>query len=726
MRTSPHALTTIAAGTGLALGSVLAGTLSPAPAQASGPDRPGGAYADVLDMHGVPNAAKPAEVNEVNVFADQGAWHAYALPKAGDTSSYGGFSGPLYIAQEYPWWLSRTFSRIRLSENGRPIDLAAARRPVLTALPGLLRQSYDVDGLRLTLELRFGSARSALVRAYVENRGRGRRSLDVSWTGELLRPVTEPMKGAPSLAATPRGVAVGFAKVREQWDYLTDGTERFEVAHAGPVRTTVKGDAYETRTARPVTVPAHGRTALTWTETYTFTEAERRGEQRAVENLLRSPERAIAAGDARWRGYVAGATRGVPADRRRLAVKSVETLVTNWRSAAGMLKHDGVTPSISYKWFTGGFWAWDTWKQAVGVSRFAPALARSQIRSMFDHQVTAASATRPQDAGMVPDAVFYNDPARGGGNWNERNSKPPLAAWSVWETYRRGGDLAFLREMYPKLAAYHAWWYANRDHDHDGLAEYGATIDPANDSEEQRRLAAAWESGMDNAPRFDAALGATMVENRDRSGRLVGYSLDQESVDLNAYLVADKRYLARIAARLGDRKAARRYEEQAGRLTALVRERMYDPSTAFFYDSGLASGRPLTARGRGIEGAIPLWAGVASRPQAAAVRGKLVDPEEFATKVPFATVAKSSPYFRPTQYWRGPVWLDQAYFSLAGLREYGYRRDARTLADRLRSSASGLLGDRPIMENYDPTTGAPLNSTNFSWSAALLLAFDGR
>jgi len=28
------------------------------------------------------------------------------------------------------------------------------------------------------------------------------------------------------------------------------------------------------------------------------------------------------------------------------------------------------------------------------------------------------------------------------------------------------------------------------------------------------------------------------------------------------------------------------------------------------------------------------------------------------------------------------------------------------------------------MENYHPLTGAPLNSTNFSWSAALLLALD--
>lgn len=713
MRRSLHALAGLVIGSGLVLHAV--------PAHAGAVS-----YADVLDLHGTPAAAKPAKVSEINVFADRGAWHAYALPKQGDTASYGGFSGPLYIAQEYPWWLSKSFSRIRLREGGRPLDLAAAKNPSLTALPGLLRQSYDLSGLRLTLELRFSSNRSALVRAYVRNTGRKARSVEVGWTGELLRPETEPMKSAPTLKATGHGVAVDFAKVREQWDYLTDGTERFEITHAGPVRTTVDGDAYETALTRPLTVPARGRTALTWAESYTFSEPERRREAGVVGGLLHRPDRAIAAGDARWAGYVAGATRGVPAERRRLAVKSVETLVTNWRSAAGMLKHDGITPSISYKWFTGGFWAWDTWKQAVGVSKFDPALAQSQIRSMFDYQVKASSPTRPQDAGMIPDVLFYNDPARGGGNWNERNSKPPLAAWAVWQTYRRGGDAAFLREMYPKLAAYHAWWYRNRDHDHDGLAEYGATVDPLNNSEEERRLAAAWESGMDNAPRFDAERGTAMLENRDASGRLVGYSLNQESVDLNSYLVAEKRYLATIARRLGDRRAAARYEAQARELTGKVRARMYDPASAFFYDSGIETGKPLTERGRGIEGAIPLWAGVAARDQGAAVRGRLVDPAEFATKVPFPTVSKSSPYFQPTEYWRGPVWLDQAYFSLVGLRRYGYAADARGLADRLRSSASGLLGDRPIMENYDPTTGAPLNSTNFSWSAALLLAFDDR
>ena len=63
------------------------------------------------------------------------------------------------------------------------------------------------------------------------------------------------------------------------------------------------------------------------------------------------------------------------------------------------------------------------------------------------------------------------------------------------------------------------------------MCEYGST--------DGSRIAAAWESGMDNAVRFD---NAVMVKNNDYA-----WSLNQESVDLNSYLYADKLYLHKIA-----------------------------------------------------------------------------------------------------------------------------------------------------------------------------------
>ena len=72
--------------------------------------------------------------------------------------------------------------------------------------------------------------------------------------------------------------------------------------------------------------------------------------------------------------------------------------------------------------------------------------------------------------------------------------------------------------MYPKLVKYHNWWYTFRDYNKDGLCEYGST--------DGSLIAAKWESGMDNAIRFD---NCKIVSGSN-------YSINTESVDLNSYL----------------------------------------------------------------------------------------------------------------------------------------------------------------------------------------------
>ena len=126
-----------------------------------------------------------------------------------------------------------------------------------------------------------------------------------------------------------------------------------------------------------------------------------------------------------------------------------------------------------------------------------------------------------------------------------------------------------------------------------------------------------------------AALGTTMVTNTNPAGTPIGYSLTQESVDLNSYLASESSTLAQIADRLGDHTTAARYRTSATTTATAIQQHMYDPASGWFYDTALGSAQPLTTRGRGIEGAIPLWAGTATQEQAAAVRAKLLSPTEF-------------------------------------------------------------------------------------------------
>ena len=520
-----------------------------------------------------------------------------------------------------------------------------------------------------------------------------------------------PLQGCSVAFARRDGIMVAFADIPS---YST-GTERFAIRYPFPVEAMVDSYTYTVQALDHIELAPGAEWAFPTTSSLTFTEEEEAREQAVSAIVFANPEKAAADAETRWHELLGRGLAHVPKDPelRRIAVKCIMTLIGNWRSAACDLKRDGIVPSTSASYFASGFWAWDTWKQAVAVAHFHPELAEASIRSMFDFQIEPDHPSRPQDDGMIIDCVFQKADEN-----NDRNSKPPLAAWAVWEVYKKSANVEFLSEMFPRLLRYHRWWYSNRDHDGNGIAEYGATVHPDHASRDGVIEAAAWESGMDNAPRFDGDYGVDVLENRNAQGLLVGYSLSQESVDLNAYLYAEKTYLAKIARELRYDAEATTLEEEALIVADFVCTHMWDEKTGFFYDIDITTKRPLVDRGKGIEGAIPLWAGLARPEQASRVRDALMDPHMFNTAMPFPTVSADNSRYSPEKYWRGPVWLDQAYFAVEGLTRYGFADDAGHMAQRLLRSAEGLAGNSPIREDYNPETGAGLNAANFSWSAA--------
>jgi len=223
-----------------------------------------------------------------------------------------------------------------------------------------------------------------------------------------------------------------------------------------------------------------------------------------------------------------------------------------------------------------------------------------------------------------------------------------------------------------------------RDNNGDGLCEYGSTDGTV--------IAGKWESGMDNAVRFDES---EIIENSEEA-----YSLNQESVDLNSYLYAEKLYLAKIAGKLGLNSDKMKFKTEALVLKERIQNDFFDLETGWFYDLKIDDKSFIKVKG--CEGWIPLWAEIATKEQAEKVKTIMMDEKEFNTKVPLQTLTADHPKFKPEGgYWRGPKLISNA----EGVLEPGYS----------------------IRENYNPVTGKGLETQNFSWSAAhyLLLMIRG-
>lgn len=621
-------------------------------------------FPDVLRLQ-----TKVSDVTKIEptVFSDMGAWYAYALPEAKE--DYGSFIGPLLMDLNGRW-LANTFANLSIKENGKEVNLAEAKASI-HYYPGLLEQQFETVGLKIVLKLIFVSSNDALVQTRIINTSAKSRIVSVSYKGEALW-------NAARIKKVSNGIEVTFS----------DNDHHFLIHYLGKKQPAVKTSArsYES-VFQDIKIASKKNIEIVQSQEFYHDSV-----YPLVKKGLVSFSAQLAKNEQRWNSYLKEYFAKAPKmneDKKRLAVKAMITLLTNWRSASKDILHDGVFPSVNYQGFY-GVWSWDSWKQAVALAYFNPELAKNNMRSMFDYQ---------DEYGMVADCIYTDNKEN---NW--RDTKPPLAAWAVWNVYENSGDIDFVKEMYPKLVKYHNWWYENRDNNKNGLCEYGST--------DGTRIAAAWESGMDNAVRFDSAV---MIKTNDHA-----WSLNQESVDLNAYLYAEKLYLGKMAKLMGNIVEIKHWNDEAEKLGDVINRQFFDKTKGYYYDQLFPNQGHIDAEGP--EGWIPLWAGIAGKDQAQSVKNIMENESKFNTKVPLPTLTSDHPKFNPRKgYWRGPVWLDQFYFGIVGLKNYGYNSLAKEMTEKLFHNGEGILSDTPLYENYHPLTGEGLNAKNFSWSAAHIL-----
>ncbi|PSV36757.1 alpha-glucosidase [Photobacterium sp. GB-210] len=830
-------------------------------------------FKDIIDRTGTPKHL--AEVGAGNHMAytplhDDGAWHGHLLPDLkANPENKGGF-GVTAIAEEYNTSVAEYFDKLSILKDGQPVDFKA----VAYSIPGALIQTLTADDIRVEMTLQFVSSRSSLVETAVTNNSG--QDLTLLWDGKLVerfyaldgveKPVCSELdkddkqecyeatvaEQLPDLTRTLTtdnhgNITLQFGKERDSWWVRTRGDSAFYIDRSIAAKTTVKGLEYQSTSD----IGNEKETKIYTVFSHTLTADEWKQEQPVVADILKNPIKYMNATTSRWESYLSHGlvNDNATTEQERVAVKAIETLTGNWRSPAGMVSHDTVTPSVTARWFSGNLtWPWDTWKQAYAMAHFNPDLAMENIRTVFEHQVKADDVLRPYDKGYLLDVVGMNMSQQRGDalgitefndaqTWNERNTKPSLASWAVWEVYtalkdkynRPSDAKAWLEEMYPQLVAYHDWWLTARDTNKNGIPEYGAAVDPEHTKDGQliykyklegdtewqvaygidnynallesgnyvdisspAQTAASWESGRDDAAVFgfidtiadaqgltdsdeiatidqlgryakkkyefdnsyninaktvtyrntDAVNTAKLnlakkdwqvkfSENKDASGEVIGYSLMQESVDQASYWYSDNKYLAQIAEVLGHSDAAETFTQKAVETRDYINKCMFDTDTGFYYDINIDSseakelnngcaGKPIVKRGMGAEGWSPLFNGAATEVTAKAVVANMMDTRKFNTTVPLGTASADNPAYGADIYWRGRVWIDQFYFGVKGMANYGYTKEAHEMVNKLFTNAEGLTKQLPIQENYNPETGAVQGANNFSWSSAHL------
>ena len=230
------------------------------------------------------------------------------------------------------------------------------------------------------------------------------------------------------------------------------------------------------------------------------------------------------------------------------------------------------------------------------------------------------------------------------------------------------------------------------------------------------------DSGWDTSPRWDN--GAV------------------EAVDLNAWLRVDQLMLAWMARALGRPSAeVVDWQAKADATAKAMMDWLWSEQDGVFWDR-------LPASREWVKVVTPatfwsLLAAVATPAQAAQQSSSFLNaanllpkfampcvPDVCCISVMFShrsrrntfhmacgrCVGVSEPRFEPTNYWRGPVWVNVNWLSAVGFDCYGH---ASTSA-MLRRQTTALVAMHPTpREYYDPLTGDGLGAFNFMWTGAI-------
>ena len=387
-------------------------------------------------------------------------------------------------------------------------------------------------------------------------------------------------------------------------------------------------------------------------------------------------------------------------------------------------------------------WNWDSIFVALGFASFDEHRACEEIETLFEAQ---------WDDGFLPHIVFRSDDPDyfpGPSIWQAGRdlpssgiTQPPVAASVVNALWSRAGDEA-LKERYaalfPKLLEWHRWFHRYRV-----PADSGAVI-----------VTHPWETGRDNSPEWDVPASGIDVSNvgpytrrdlqhaeahmrptkldYDRYIALVEYGRNTgwdhakiasegpfrvADVGMTMIFLRANRDLIEFARKLGHEAVL---DELEGYVELLERgtDYLWDDAAGTYCSrdmiSGVHSGFVTNAS------FLYAYAGVGGPEKHRSMEAHW---QRIEAKMEYMMPSHDPDdgRFDHMRYWRGPIWIVVNFMLGTGFDEQGLE----DWATRIREDSRRLTAEHGFCEAFSPTAGTGTGGNDFSWTAAMWLAWCG-
>lgn len=371
------------------------------------------------------------------------------------------------------------------------------------------------------------------------------------------------------------------------------------------------------------------------------------------------------------------------------------------REPSGILKYKFIVPGSVYY---DELWDWDSWLTDMAISEIADPVELAEyeygcVLNFLDH-IEADGKIPVWITSMQTSSEIYKG--------TKNAHKPCLAQHALFISNKHGGA-KWLSDGIDKLERFIGWYDRNCLHE-SGLYFW---LDD-------------FAIGVDNDP--------CAFYRPDGSSA---------SIYLNTLMYLELSAMSSLYGMLSRSDRAEEYARRAEKLKCAIMDCCFDERDRSYYSvdinlveidpsAALHSGAPrhwstLIQRIDLWTSFMPLWAGIATTDQAPDMRERALCERTFLSPYGIRSLAKTEKMYTVKKSgnpscWLGPIWVIANYMVMVGLDRYGYRDDARALAEK----TVVMLGRDiekcgEMHEYYDPETGEGINNRGFqSWNMLAL------